>query len=100
MLIIYVNFLLDVSYSSDYFEETTNVQNFGVDSLWANIGGYVSMLLGIAFFQVPDVVLFIYRYVQKKKEALKEKRYLTIRSLVPALQRNTKIGQDSTETQK
>ena len=67
--------------------------------MWANIGGYVSMLLGIAFLQVPDVILFIYQYLQKRKEALKEKRFLTIRSLIPVLQQNTKIGQDATETQ-
>ena len=56
----------DISYSSEYFEETTNVRDFGKDSLWANIGGYVGMILG-SLYQAPEVISAIFRYLQTER---------------------------------
>ena len=68
--------------SSDYFEETINVRNFGLDSLWANIGGYVGMLLGISCLQLPDLVSHLIQYLPKKKSPLHQ---------------TTQMGQDTSE---
>ena len=58
---------LDNFYSSEYFEETTNVRDFGADSLWANIGGYVGMILGFSLYQAPEVISAIFRDLQTER---------------------------------
>ena len=50
--------------SSEYFEQTTNVRDFGADSLWANIGGYVGMILGFSLYHAPEVISTIFRELQ------------------------------------
>ena len=58
----------DAGYSSNLFEETTNVRSFGMVSLLANIGGYVGIILGISFLQVPDIVYGIFKYIRRGRE--------------------------------
>ena len=53
--------------SSDFFEETTNVRAFGLTSLCGSIGGYIGMILGLSFLQVPDIVSGIFHYIPRKK---------------------------------
>ena len=33
-------------------DEITHIRAFGMDDLWANIGGYVGMVLGISIIQI------------------------------------------------
>ena len=54
----------DTDYSPEFFE-TTNVKSFGTVNLWASIGGYIGMILGLSFFQVPDIVSGIFNYLQR-----------------------------------
>ena len=67
IVLLKLQIILGHSNSSDYFEATTNVRNFGKESLCANIGGYVGMILGISFLQVPEMILIILRFLQKEK---------------------------------
>ena len=62
----------DVCYSSDFYDETINVRSFGRANLWASIGGYVGMILGLSFFQVPDIVFGIFHYIKKKRMCTSE----------------------------
>ena len=39
-------------YSSNYLEEVTHVRSFGMPDLWANIGGYVGMVMGVSILQL------------------------------------------------
>ena len=64
----------DAGHSSDVFEEITNVKSFGLTSLWANIGGYIGMVLGLSFFQVPDMVSGVVYYIQRKIRCLNCRR--------------------------
>ena len=59
--------LCDVGYSSNFFEETRNVRSFGMASLWADIGGYIGMILGLSFLQVPHIASGIFYYIQRKR---------------------------------
>ena len=52
--------------SSDFVDETKNVRSFGIADLWASIGGYIGMVLGFSFLQVPDIVSSIIRYAKSK----------------------------------
>ena len=53
--------------SSEYFEETINTRGFDQGSMWGNIGGYVGMILGFSFLQIPDIFSTLYEYVLKIK---------------------------------
>ena len=57
----------NVTSGSDFLDETTNVRSFGKASLWGSIGGYVGMILGFSFLQVPDIISGIMYYIQSKK---------------------------------
>ena len=61
----------DDAYSTDTFEEITNVKSFGISSLWANIGGYIGMVLGLSLFQVPDMLSGIFYSTKRKIICLK-----------------------------
>ena len=57
----------DAGYSSEVYEETTNVRGFGMANLWGDIGGYTGMFMGLSLLQVPDIVSGIFWYIQNKK---------------------------------
>ena len=56
----------NIFYSSDFIDDTQNVRSFGKANLWASIGGYVGMILGFSFLNVPDIVLNMINYVKSK----------------------------------
>ena len=60
----------DTGYSSNFFEETTNVRSFGLVSLLANIGGYVGMILGLSFLNVPDMISRMYNYIRRGRDVM------------------------------
>ena len=53
-------------YSSDYFQETTNVRKFSRDSVWGNVGGYVGMFLGFSVLQIPSLLNAVFRRIKDK----------------------------------
>ena len=57
---------LALFFSSDYFEQTTNVRNFTMGSLWGNIGGYVGMILGFSLLQAPDIARRTVQYLWRQ----------------------------------
>ena len=64
----------NVGYSSDLYEEVTNVRSFGKASLWGSIGGFVGMILGLSLFQLPDIFTGGVDYMQKKTLRQKERQ--------------------------
>jgi len=59
-------FKIKFRFSSDFIDETRNVRSFEKANLWASIGGYVGMILGFSFLNVPDIVLNMINYVKSK----------------------------------
>ena len=53
-------------YSSDYFQETTNVRKFSRDSVWGNVGGYIGMFLGFSVLQIPSLLNAVFRRIKDK----------------------------------
>ena len=37
-------------------DQITHIRAFGMDDLWANIGGYVGMVLGISIIQIIEML--------------------------------------------
>ena len=65
------------SYESDYFDLTINyidskyreikeIKAFTIYSLFGNIGGYVGIFIGYAFFHIPGILLKLKNGMKKK----------------------------------
>ena len=37
-------------------DQITHIRAFGMDDVWANIGGYVGMVLGISIIQIIEML--------------------------------------------
>lgn len=55
----YKNMDLKFHYRTDKYVETVNKRDFGLESLWSSIGGFVGMFLGYSLLQVPDILIRI-----------------------------------------
>ena len=42
------------NYSVDSYDETINVRSFSLDAMWGSVGGYIGMVLGFSFYQLPN----------------------------------------------
>ena len=51
------------------YKEILHIRAFNVESLVGNVGGYVGLFLGLAFWQTPDAIIY---FVQKIKNILQE----------------------------
>ena len=52
--------------SANYMDQIAHIRAFGMDDLWANIGGYVGMVLGISIIQI---ILMANEFVSKWKKS-------------------------------
>ena len=48
--------VLEVVYMDDFYQEIINVRDFGFESFWSGIGGFVGIFLGYSLLQTPDLV--------------------------------------------
>ena len=53
------DFVFDVLYRVDEYEEIKNLQKFDKESLFSQIGGFVGIMLGVSFFNIPDIMSHI-----------------------------------------
>ena len=42
---------------NQFYQEILNVRDFGLDSLWGNIGGYVGIFCGYSLLQAPGLII-------------------------------------------
>ena len=45
-----------VAFNTCYYEEIVHVRAFDIESLVGNMGGYIGLFLGFAFWQIPDAM--------------------------------------------
>ena len=48
---------IDFNFLSKKYEEVQNLREYGMDSLWAEVGGYIGIFLGYSLLQVVEVLL-------------------------------------------
>ena len=45
-----------ISYMADSYQETENVQDFGFESFFSSLGGFVGIFLGYSMLQIPELL--------------------------------------------
>ena len=48
--------LVKFVYVDDTFNEVINIQEFGFESLWSSVGGFVGIFLGYSLLQLPELL--------------------------------------------
>ena len=64
--------VLDFVYMDDFYEEIINVRDFGFESLWSGVGGFVGIFLGYSLLQIPDLLQSLQASSADKRIKLKE----------------------------
>ena len=63
------------STSVDSYDENVSIRSFGYDAMWGSIGGYVGMVLGISFFQLPDIIYCGLQFFRNLRRIVHKKQY-------------------------
>ena len=51
--------IIEVVFKNPYYEEILHVKSFSVESWVGNVGGYAGLFLGVAFWQLPDLIQYM-----------------------------------------
>ena len=47
---------VEILYVDKYYEEITQVEEFGFQDFWANLGGFIGIFLGYSMMQIPELL--------------------------------------------
>ena len=64
--------VLNFVYMDDFYQEIVNVRDFGFESFWSGIGGFVGIFLGYSLLQIPDLLHDLWFSTLDKRLKLKE----------------------------
>ena len=53
--------LIEVQFKTNGYKEIRSVRAFNEESLIGNLGGYIGLFLGVAIWQIPDIIPYILR---------------------------------------
>ena len=59
-------FTIKINYIDSKYREVKEIKAFTIYSLFGNIGGYVGIFIGYAFFQIPGILLKLKNGIQKQ----------------------------------
>ena len=57
---------MEIIQGSEMYQEIENVKDFGVESCWSGIGGFVGIFLGYSLLQFPDLVATYFELSRQK----------------------------------
>ena len=66
--------VLELEYMKQLYLEIENIQDFGFESFWSSVGGFVGIFLGYSLLALPDVVELILLWLQGKTIEVKKER--------------------------
>ena len=49
----------------DIFQEIVNARDFGAESCWSGMGGFVGIFLGYSILQLPDILFSVWQWLIK-----------------------------------
>ena len=59
-----------LTYSERRYQEIINTRDFGMDTFWISVGGFVGLFLGYSISQIPDLIASIPDLFRKRKDVL------------------------------
>ena len=69
----YLNYILmDLAYMDESYQEFINAREFGFESFWAGVGGFVGMFLGYSFLQIPDTLAELWIWISMRLLSLRK----------------------------
>ena len=57
-------------YKEKYYQEIENVRDFGFETFWSSVGGFVGIFLGYSMLQFPELISNIPLLFRNIKNAL------------------------------
>ena len=57
---------LEIIQGSEMYQEIENVKDFGVESCWSGIGGFVGIFLGYSLLQIPELIASYFEMTRRK----------------------------------
>ena len=64
--------LMELAYMDESYQEFINAREFGLESFWAGVGGFVGMFLGYSFLQIPDTLGKVWAWTSVKFQSLRK----------------------------
>ena len=64
--------VLDFIYMDDFYQEIVNVRDFGFESFWSGIGGFVGIFLGYSLLQIPDLLEGLWSSTEERRKKLRD----------------------------
>ena len=61
---------IKLTYSERRYQEIINTRDFGMDTFWISVGGFVGLFLGYSISQIPDLIASIPDLFRKRKDVL------------------------------
>ena len=59
---------IKLTYNEGTYQEIINTRDFGMDSFWTSVGGFVGLFLGYSISQVPDLIASIPDLFRKSRK--------------------------------
>ena len=53
--------IIDITFKNSKYKEIKDVQAFNIESYIGNVGGYVGLFIGVAIWQTPDFIEFVFK---------------------------------------
>ena len=73
------NVVMEVVYMDENYQEFISSRDFGFESFWSGVGGFVGIFLGHSLLQLPEILdkmslRYLTRKAVKKKGLLRKRR--------------------------
>ena len=56
---------IDIIQGSEMYQEIDNVRDFGAESCWSGIGGFVGIFLGYSLLQIPKMMVIYFKEMKR-----------------------------------
>ena len=61
---------IQLEYATRSYQEIRNQEDFGFESFWSSVGGFIGIFMGYSLLQIPDLLKLLPAFIQKIKMQL------------------------------
>ena len=58
---------IQLEYATRSYQEIRNQEDFGFESFWSSVGGFIGIFMGYSLLQIPDLLKLLPAFIQKIK---------------------------------